>query len=66
MSIDVLLDSQDDNNSCYCKIYGTNDDNADDTDPAFPILTGLGTDYGYQSASEKGIRMFENSRDFQK
>jgi len=35
MSIDVLLDSQDDNNACYCKIYATNDENADDTDDTY-------------------------------
>lgn len=35
MSVDVLLDSQDANNSCYCKIYATNDDTADDTDDTY-------------------------------
>ena len=32
MSIDVFMDSQDANNSCYCKIYASDDDTADLTD----------------------------------
>lgn len=35
MTVDVLLDSQDEHNSCYCKIYGTLDENADDTDDIY-------------------------------
>jgi len=35
MSIDVLLDSQDEHNSCYCKLYATNDENADTTDDIY-------------------------------
>ena len=35
ISIDVLLDSQDGNNVCYCKLYATNDDNADTTDDTY-------------------------------
>jgi len=35
MSIDVLMDSQDAYNSCYCKIYATNDANADVEDDIY-------------------------------
>lgn len=35
ISIDVLLDSQDANNSCYCKIYATNISTADTTDDIY-------------------------------
>jgi hypothetical protein len=35
VGIDVLLDSQDDHNSCYVKIYSTLDPNADDTDDIY-------------------------------
>lgn len=35
LTIDILLDSQDEHNSCYCKIYATLDENADDTDDIY-------------------------------
>lgn len=35
MSIDVLLDSQDEYNSVYVKLYATNDENADTTDDIY-------------------------------
>lgn len=54
MAIDVLMDSQDANNSCYCKIYATLDPNADDTDDIY--WTDISQDvFGASQLSADGI-----------
>lgn len=54
LSVDILLDSQDANNSCYIKIYATNDENADTTDDIYwkDISTAV---FGAAELSADGI-----------
>lgn len=53
-SIDVLLDSQDGNNSLYCKVYLTNDSNADTTDDTYWNDVSVGV-FGAAQLTADGI-----------